>query len=72
MFSSVATNFGLSTILCLVLFLFRTLFSPVKHCDHLGWGRELDPVVQRKKISNYQELMQSDPTSCPQNLKGNN
>ena len=25
-----------------------------------------------KKISNDQELIQSDPTSCPQNLKGNN
>ena len=25
-----------------------------------------------KKISNYQELIQSDPTSCPKNQKGNN
>ena len=25
-----------------------------------------------KKISNGQELIQSDPTSCPQNQKGNN
>ena len=25
-----------------------------------------------KKISNNQELIQSDPTSCPQNQKGNN
>ena len=25
-----------------------------------------------KKISNDQELIQSDPTSCPQNQKGNN
>ena len=25
-----------------------------------------------KMISNDQELIQSDPTSCPQNLKGNN
>ena len=24
-----------------------------------------------KKISNDQELIQSDPTSCPQNQKGN-
>ena len=25
-----------------------------------------------KKISNDQELIQSDPTPCPQNQKGNN
>ena len=29
-------------------------------------------VLQSKKISNDQELIQSDPTSCPQNQKGNN
>ena len=29
-------------------------------------------LVQSKKISNDQELTQSDPTSCPQNQKGNN
>ena len=28
--------------------------------------------VGSKKISNDQELIQSDPTSCPQNQKGNN
>ena len=28
--------------------------------------------VESKKISNDQELTQSDPTSCPQNQKGNN
>ena len=28
--------------------------------------------LQSKKISNDQELIQSDPTSCPQNQKGNN
>ena len=28
--------------------------------------------MKRKKISNYQELIQSDPTSCPQNENGNN
>ena len=26
---------------------------------------------ESKKISNDQELIQSDPTSCPQNQKGN-
>ena len=28
--------------------------------------------MKSKKISNDQELIQSDPTSCPQNQKGNN
>ena len=28
--------------------------------------------LQSKKISNDQELIQSDPTSCLQNQKGNN
>ena len=28
--------------------------------------------IQSKTISNDQELIQSDPTSCPQNQKGNN
>ena len=30
------------------------------------------PSPQSKKISNDQELIQSDPISCPQNQKGNN
>ena len=29
-------------------------------------------AYQSKKISNDQELIQSDPISCPQNQKGNN
>ena len=28
--------------------------------------------MESKKISNDQELIQSDPMSCPQNQKGNN
>ena len=28
--------------------------------------------MKSKKISNDQELIQSDPISCPQNQKGNN
>ena len=28
--------------------------------------------LKSKRISNDQELIQSDPTSCPQNQKGNN
>ena len=30
------------------------------------------PSLKSKKISNDQELIQSDPISCPQNQKGNN
>ena len=33
---------------------------------------ELGIKLQSKKISNDQELIQSDPISCPQNQKGNN
>ena len=29
-------------------------------------------IIRSKKISNDQELIQSDPISCPQNQKGNN
>ena len=29
-------------------------------------------IEQSKKISNDQELIQTDPTSCPQNQKANN
>ena len=38
-------------------------------------GEEIDDFrvsIQSKKISNDQELIQSDPISCPQNQKGNN
>ena len=28
--------------------------------------------IESKKISNDQELIQSDPISCPKNQKGNN
>ena len=31
----------------------------------------LRKMVQSKKIRNDRELIQSDPTSCPQNQKGN-
>ena len=33
------------------------------------WTRS---IIKSKKISNDQELIQSDPISCPQNQKGNN
>ena len=32
----------------------------------------LQDLLKSKKISNDQELIQSDPISCPQNQKGNN
>ena len=32
----------------------------------------INSISQSKKISNDQELIQSDPTSYPQNQKGNN
>ena len=35
--------------------------------NQVGTGKD-----QSKKISNDQELIQSDPISCPQNQKGNN
>ena len=50
----------------------------VWECD---WDMEFNPSVpggtgdrveESKKISNDQELIQSDPISCPQNQKGNN
>ena len=38
----------------------------VTESDYFPW------VKKSKKISNDQELIQSDPISCPQNQKGNN
>ena len=42
--------------------------------DELFFLREFDSRagLESKKISNDQELIQSDPISCPQNQKGNN
>ena len=37
-----------------------------------GLNRFYGTQPPSKKISNDQELIQSDPTSCPQNQKGNN
>ena len=34
--------------------------------------RYITQHLESKKISNDQELIQSDPISCPQNQKGNN
>ena len=35
-------------------------------------GMQENNGLESKKISNDLELIQSDPTSCPQNQKGNN
>ena len=35
-------------------------------------GKKAVEYMESKTISNDQELIQSDPTSCPQNQKGNN
>ena len=53
----------------------RTIYSLMGSGLHGENG--LDPetaisLLQSKKISNDQELIQSDPISCPQNQKGNN
>ena len=48
---------------------------PVRSCVSVSvnmCGSLYDTRVHSKKISNDQELIQSDPTSCPQNQKGNN
>ena len=37
-----------------------------------GYILSISMQIQSKKISNGQELIQSDPTPCPQNQKGNN
>ena len=45
---------------------------------YIGIGWEYQSILmaevslKSKKISNDQELIQSDPISCPQNQKGNN
>ena len=38
----------------------------------LSFDNIVSRMIQSKKISNDQELIQSDPKSCPQNQKGNN
>ena len=48
--------------------------SPIKQQlqEDLPTTNALYSGKQSTKISNDQELIQSDPTSCPQNQKGNN
>ena len=40
--------------------------------ESLTLTAKIERRIQSKKISNDQELIQSDPISCPQNQKGNN
>ena len=44
------------------------------HASYTLEGTDIENVesIKSKKISNDQELIQSDPISCPQNQKGNN
>ena len=43
-----------------------------EYCDRLTGEVIFYIFTKSKKISNDQELIQSDPTSCPRNQKGNN
>ena len=43
-----------------------------KQRHHTKYNYTRQSIVKSKKISNDQELIQSDPISCPQNQKGNN
>ena len=62
-------------------------FNDISYCQKMGtaMGSSMAPAyasifmckfemdfMKSKKISNDQELIQSDPISCPQNQKGNN
>ena len=48
------------------------LFFRVMALCKFGHFKLVSKISQSKKISNDQELIQSDPISCPQNQKGNN
>ena len=59
------------------LFVSYTVYTEYEHhqkwyCKRFLFVSKLHLVVESKKMSNDQELIQSDPTSCPQNQKGNN
>ena len=58
----------------LASFGFSKFIVPPLLCRHPppAVGRDDDIYKQSKKISKDQELIQSDPISCPQNQKGNN
>ena len=58
-------HFDLSSVLKIV----KKLMTSSKRTAHYAF---LLFYIRSKKISNNQELIQSDPISCPQNQKGNN
>ena len=49
-----------------------SVYDNAAACAFIVNINSLLPVWKSKKISNDQELIQSDPISCPQNQKGNN
>ena len=57
----------LDMILCDVDSLYQKIINSLK-----ADGKFIHALLKVKKISNDQELIQSDPISCPQNQKGNN
>ena len=63
----------------IISYIYETVKIPVyrtntKFCMIVTQGRFSDIMNNKKskKINNDQELIQSDPISCPQNQKGNN
>ena len=53
----------------MTIYLFFLLFGVIIVVDYFLC---LYNFIRSKKISNDQELIRSDSTSCPQNQKGNN
>ena len=56
----------------MVFELYNVPLFPESDNSHLKRCKTKLTIVLSKKISNDQELIQSDPISCPQNQKGNN
>ena len=56
---------------CLKFDFEEQLLEKMVRMEHSG-GVMMEEFRESKKISNDQELIQSDPISCPQNQKGNN
>ena len=50
----------------------QPIFLELWPFENLGFLKFVHKISQSKKISNDQKQIQSDPTSCPQNQKGNN
>ena len=64
---------GNNRIRCIELNIEKLLFTyPPSSMVLMHFQTVLTNCMKSKKISNDQELIQSDPTSCPQNQKGNN